>query len=322
VTDNDPSFVNSTLQQLCQLLGVRHLRATVAHPQGNAPVESFHRTLRRGLGYFHLTAAELSFTEALDLVLLGYRASPHSTTGDTPAYLATGVDLGPFEDGVPSARDTRKEADRRAFITLLRFDMSLRSAVRDEILRRKMLDHPPNRSFRVGELVLLPASQSDLSRFSNLAGGAKLAPRWSLPHRVVQVKSANTALVKDLVTHKVREVHISKCRFVSPPCDDQQAAEWSQLLEKELEASPDVWSPEERHQVIDKFFERPSKRRARQEEVTGKKRRPDGSGLVGEKLKTHSTAANPIPALLEIVTSTANPTPVEVYTLSDSESDA
>jgi hypothetical protein len=138
---------------------------------------------------------------------------------------------------------------------------------------------------------------------------------------VVQVKSANTALVKDLVTHKVREVHITKVRFVEPPVDDKQAAEWSQLLERELSSSPDVWSPEERDQLIDKFFERPPKQRATHTYKGDKRRRQDGSGLEGEKLEAQATAPSALPQLLEVVTSTADPYPVEVYTLSDSDSD-
>ena len=97
VVDNERGFTEAFMQQLCQILGTKHLPTTACHPDANAPIESFHRVLTKGLQRFVLgaQASQLSFDEVVQLILFGYRTSFHSSTRETPAYLALGMDPRP-----------------------------------------------------------------------------------------------------------------------------------------------------------------------------------------------------------------------------------
>lgn len=100
MSDNDPSFTSAVIEQMCGYLGATHLTSTRYHPEGNALIESFHRTLAKGLGSFiHPGGEKIEFKEALALVLYSYRASIHLTTGESPAFLTYGRDLKPARGG-------------------------------------------------------------------------------------------------------------------------------------------------------------------------------------------------------------------------------
>src|SRR5699024_8274294 len=100
VTDNDRSFVNEFLTDLHRLLGSKGVTSTVYHPQGNSPIESFHKLLRSELQALGL-GVTLSQSH-LDLILMAYRGSYHTGMHDTPAFLTYGTDL-----TFPNERDLR-----------------------------------------------------------------------------------------------------------------------------------------------------------------------------------------------------------------------
>ncbi|XP_074352858.1 uncharacterized protein LOC141692010 [Apium graveolens] len=49
VSDNGPQFVGSDFEAYLKELGIKHRRASVAHPQGNGQVKVTNRTILRGL---------------------------------------------------------------------------------------------------------------------------------------------------------------------------------------------------------------------------------------------------------------------------------
>lgn len=55
ISDQDPSFCNEVLGRLCRIFNTTHLRSTPYHPEGNSPIETFHRTLRKGLAHFQFS---------------------------------------------------------------------------------------------------------------------------------------------------------------------------------------------------------------------------------------------------------------------------
>ncbi len=51
-TDGGKEFVNKISQELFQLLNVQHTKTNLAHPQCNAQVEVFNKTVNKYLAYF------------------------------------------------------------------------------------------------------------------------------------------------------------------------------------------------------------------------------------------------------------------------------
>ncbi|KAI3354580.1 hypothetical protein L3Q82_019085 [Scortum barcoo] len=90
-TDNGPQFVSADFTAFAEGRGIKHIRTALSHPQANGGVERFNQTLKNGLRA-HL-ADGLPFPSALQSTLLHYRATPHATTGSSPALLMLGHEL-------------------------------------------------------------------------------------------------------------------------------------------------------------------------------------------------------------------------------------
>ncbi|XP_019737023.1 uncharacterized protein K02A2.6-like [Hippocampus comes] len=90
-TDNGPQFLSADFAAFTGERGIKHIRTALYHPQANGGVERFNQTLKNGLRA-HLTEG-LPFGKALQNTLLHYRATPHATTGSSPALLMLGREL-------------------------------------------------------------------------------------------------------------------------------------------------------------------------------------------------------------------------------------
>ncbi|KAJ8333463.1 hypothetical protein SKAU_G00414710 [Synaphobranchus kaupii] len=90
-TDNGPQFVSADFAAFVEDRGINHVRTAFYHPEANGGVERLNQTLKNGLRA-HL-ADGLPFSAALRCTLLHYRATPHSTTGSSPALLMMGREL-------------------------------------------------------------------------------------------------------------------------------------------------------------------------------------------------------------------------------------
>lgn len=78
ITDNESGLSQGELAEVLDFLGIKRIQTTVYHPQGNSPIESWHRRLKKGL--MGLRSGKEGLT--------------HSSLNDTPGYVTFGVDLG------------------------------------------------------------------------------------------------------------------------------------------------------------------------------------------------------------------------------------
>src|SRR5699024_2376721 len=92
ISDNDKAFAGTLARGLYLTLGIKGCTTIVRHPQGNSPVESFHRLLRSEI--LNLKSnTRLRPQEYLDTILLAYRSSYHTGIRETPAFLTYGKDI-------------------------------------------------------------------------------------------------------------------------------------------------------------------------------------------------------------------------------------
>ncbi|XP_057713151.1 uncharacterized protein K02A2.6-like [Corythoichthys intestinalis] len=104
-TDNGPQFISADFAAFTGEKGIKHIRTALYHPQANGGVERFNQTLKNGLRA-HL-AEGLPFSTALQNTVLHYRATPHATTGSSPAFLMLGRELQlPMDRLRPPKRDS------------------------------------------------------------------------------------------------------------------------------------------------------------------------------------------------------------------------
>jgi hypothetical protein len=90
-------------------------------------------------------------------------------------------------------------------------------------------------------------------------------------------KSGNRFLVASLMTGREREVHVSDIRAISPPQDEQQRQEWTEIVSLEMEKT--VFDAAERERVFKRFWAAvdypQAKRRCRTRSFEGDDKVPD-----------------------------------------------
>ncbi|KAA3678992.1 uncharacterized protein DEA37_0011749 [Paragonimus westermani] len=92
-SDQDAAFESRLLRETCRPLGIKKTRTTPCHPQGNGLVERTNRTIEALLQSFLERHQADRWDELLPRCMLAYRASLHTTTRCTPAYLMFGREL-------------------------------------------------------------------------------------------------------------------------------------------------------------------------------------------------------------------------------------
>ncbi len=88
-TDGGKEFVNKLSNELFSLLNVNHTKTTPAHPQCNAQVEVFNKTVKKYLASF-VDDTTLDWENFLPALMLSYNTSYHSTIATTPFELLFG----------------------------------------------------------------------------------------------------------------------------------------------------------------------------------------------------------------------------------------
>lgn len=87
-SDNGPPFNSNDFAEFAKYLGFKHRKVTPLWPQANGEVERMMRNLKK---LYHTAKAESkNWKQELNKYLKNYRATPHSTTGKSPASMLYG----------------------------------------------------------------------------------------------------------------------------------------------------------------------------------------------------------------------------------------
>ena len=87
LSDQGRNFESNLIRNLCTVCGIRKLRTTPYHPQGNGQCERFNRTLIEMIS----TSAEPNrWPSQIQALCFAYNNTPHPATGYSPYYLMTG----------------------------------------------------------------------------------------------------------------------------------------------------------------------------------------------------------------------------------------
>ena len=89
VSDNGSCFTSEDFQQFLKSNGIKQITSAPYHPSTNGLAEKAVQIVKKGLR----KTTSGSITSRLARILLAYRTTPHSTTGNTPAKLLLGLDL-------------------------------------------------------------------------------------------------------------------------------------------------------------------------------------------------------------------------------------
>lgn len=216
ITDNEAVLNSAALQRLTTMLGCRHCFSTVYHPQGNAPIESFHRTLKKGLIKMKLQYGNsISLKEGIAWVLLNYRTSLHSSIHMSPAFLTLGFDPIIRSTDCLQGFPAQDDADRVKILLTLRQDIIQRSKIAQQIA---LLESYTANELKVGMSVLLKLTPREVQRLSNLIGCEKLCWQWSLPMKIEMLNSSKTvAQLRCAATGSCFQAYRDRIRVISEP---------------------------------------------------------------------------------------------------------
>lgn len=258
VTDQGAVFMSQVFSRMAASLGISVLRSTVYHPQGNAPIESFHRTLKKGLKQIQLEGLSTTIDDAIQLVCYSYRSTIHLSTGESPAFLTMGLDpRPPMESAWPGITRSPSEAERLRYLSTMRLNLMYQAKRRQEILQEKLGISLNIESYNNGDLVLVKLDPYELQKCSRVEGTRKLVPLWGVPGRIVRATTkGGRVYVKNLLTMELMEVHKERLRHLNPPLSQFQKLEWERVLTKSMKelGISDLSDAIERQKVIMEFW--------------------------------------------------------------------
>ncbi|KAK9078867.1 hypothetical protein SSX86_002925 [Deinandra increscens subsp. villosa] len=187
-TNNGTQFADKTIQKWCEDLGIKHIFASVAHPQGNGQVERVNRSIVEGVKK-RMANGAVSWVEALPHVLWAHRTMPKTSNEETPFALTYGHEaVVPAEVALPTDRIRIPPVNNEELL-LENLDLleerRTSAAIREARYKQKLSKYYNKRVkscvFYPGDYVL---RDNDASRAKPTG---KLAPRWEGPYVIKEV---------------------------------------------------------------------------------------------------------------------------------------
>ena len=201
-SDNGKEFVNKLSKELFTLLGIKHTTTTPAHPQCNAQVEVFNKTVAKYLASF-VDNSTLDWEQYIPALMFSYNTSYHSTTHTTPYELLYGMK--PRTPSLPAADIQRKFygesfASERLQILQKAREIAKQNIESSQIKYKEQHDkHAQNHDFSIGQQVWY--SQTDFLKVNR-----KLAPKWIGPAIIVEINKSVAKLKLANNKHKTFNV--------------------------------------------------------------------------------------------------------------------
>jgi transposase InsO family protein len=148
LSDQGTQFESREYRAYLAKFGIKKLRTSTYHPQGNGLCERFNQTLQRQMLSLQLenNRPKTEWARLLPTVLLSYRNTPHTSTGYTPSELFFGFAVKTFANRGRVGEERYKKASHR---------MDTNAQRRKNIFDKRAQD----REFQKGDQVLIKSPQ-------------------------------------------------------------------------------------------------------------------------------------------------------------------
>ena len=184
-SDQGAQFESTLFKELCALWGIQKSRTTAYHPQGNGMVERGNRELGDSLRSLLLARAEDDWDLLLPQIMRSIRATPHTTTGETPNYLMYGREMRLPDNllgSVSGETTTRPEYAEQVKARL----EEAHDYLRHQQSQVRTADKQAAPLYKSGDLVWL------INKRYRKGTTPKLQPKYNGPYKVIQTFDNNT----------------------------------------------------------------------------------------------------------------------------------
>ena len=198
-SDQGRNFESAIFQEMCNILQIDKTRSTSYHPQSNGNVERLNRTLGNMLAmYCHNNQHE--WDTFLPQVLMAYRASIQSSTGQTPNAMVFGREITlPMKAFIqePIVKEAVDGMDEENYVSKLKqklteiHDLGRRKLKQSIIHQKKHYDiRAKSKSYKEGQAVWLHDTSTKVGVCK------KLSYRWKGPYVVLKKIDDLTYMIK------------------------------------------------------------------------------------------------------------------------------
>jgi hypothetical protein len=205
-TDGGKEFVNKLSAELFQLLNVQHSKTSPYHPQCNAQVEVFNKTVKKYLASY-VNESSLNWDEWLPALMLAYNTSYHSTIATTPFELLFGVK--PRLPLLPAPEIERHHYGESFAAERLQMLHQARKLAR-QIAHDQGEKYKNSYDQKSAQHKLTIGQKVWLSDTTSIGKNAKLAPNWVGPYEIVDVNDTNAKLN---IKNKLKIVNIAHLKL-------------------------------------------------------------------------------------------------------------
>jgi hypothetical protein len=184
ITDQGKEFCAKVSNNLLKKLGTNHLTTLPHHPQCNSQAEVANKTIAKYLASF-CDNSTLDWELYLAPLMFSYNTSFHCSIKSSPFFLTFGIE--PRLPSLPTPDIRRKFYDEPSTDDLIRKLLFAQNVAcqnneyASDAVRQQFDSTAATHKFLLQQLVLL-------DEHSFLGKNQKLAPKWSVPHKILHLK--------------------------------------------------------------------------------------------------------------------------------------
>ena len=189
VTDQGREFANKMSDELYSLLKMKHQTTSARHPQCNAAAEVCNKTIAKYLNSF-VDETTLDWEMYLAPLMFCYNTSFHRSIKNTPYFLTYGMEPRLPSFPTPDLRRTfygeSEAAEMHQRLLLARKTAAENNSEATE-KNKEYFDKTKNAE----KHVFVPNQLVLLEEYNFLGRNTKLCPKWSGPHRIINLKGTH-----------------------------------------------------------------------------------------------------------------------------------
>ena len=206
LSDNGGEFIGPEFTHILKQRNIKHVRCAPQSPRTNGILERFHGFLNQCIRLTMDLDDHSSWEDCAVAALEAYRKTPHTSSGETPLFLATGQEpVYDIDHLLPTIAKTVWQPDVGK-MDLEKLKVATQLARKNTVLARLKHQGPvrkPAEEIKLGDMV-----------YRENMGRSKIEPRWLSGYRVVEMISSRKAKIVDIKTKKthivgLRHLHLS-----------------------------------------------------------------------------------------------------------------